>query len=124
MSAFADVRVLDFSTHFAVAMAVMHLGDFGAEVIKVDPTAEERGRGEPVGGSRFRRSGTIGDRCSTSGRLAEILRESREAVSRGCEDERQRVDAPDDGGVQVAGRLVRVGPIVGDATVQRLQRDA
>ena len=37
MSAFADVRVLDFSTHFAAAMAAMHLGDFGAEVIKVDP---------------------------------------------------------------------------------------
>jgi crotonobetainyl-CoA:carnitine CoA-transferase CaiB-like acyl-CoA transferase len=47
MSAFADVRVLDFSAHFAAAMAAMHLGDFGAEVIKVDPTAEERGRDEP-----------------------------------------------------------------------------
>jgi crotonobetainyl-CoA:carnitine CoA-transferase CaiB-like acyl-CoA transferase len=44
MSAFAGVRVLDFSNHFAGAMAAMHLADFGAEVIKVDPTAEERGR--------------------------------------------------------------------------------
>ena len=47
MSVFADVRVLDFSNHFAAAMAAMHLGDFGAEVIKVDPTARERGRDEP-----------------------------------------------------------------------------
>ena len=47
MSVFADVRVLDFSTHFAAAMAAMHLGDFGAEVIKVDPTNAERGRDEP-----------------------------------------------------------------------------
>ena len=28
-------------------MAAMHLGDLGAEVIKVDPTADERGRAEP-----------------------------------------------------------------------------
>jgi crotonobetainyl-CoA:carnitine CoA-transferase CaiB-like acyl-CoA transferase len=47
MSAFAGVRVLDFSGHFASAMAAMHLGDLGAEVIKVDPTVDERGRAEP-----------------------------------------------------------------------------
>jgi crotonobetainyl-CoA:carnitine CoA-transferase CaiB-like acyl-CoA transferase len=45
--AFAGVRVLDFSGHFASAMAAMHLGDLGAEVIKIDPTAAERGRAEP-----------------------------------------------------------------------------
>ena len=47
MSAFAGVRVLDFSGHFAAAMAAMHLGDLGAEVVKIDPTADERGRLEP-----------------------------------------------------------------------------
>jgi len=47
MSAFAGLRVLDFCSHFPGAMAAMHLADFGAEVIKVDPTAEERGRAEP-----------------------------------------------------------------------------
>ena len=47
MSVFADVRVLDFSNDRAAAMAAMHLGDLGAEVIKVDPTARERGRDEP-----------------------------------------------------------------------------
>src|ERR1039457_4115031 len=47
MSAFAGLRVLDFSGHFAAAMAAMHLADFGAEVIKIDPTGEERGRTEP-----------------------------------------------------------------------------
>jgi crotonobetainyl-CoA:carnitine CoA-transferase CaiB-like acyl-CoA transferase len=47
MAAFEGVRVLDFSGHFAAAMAAMHLGDLGAEVIKVDPTLEERGRDEP-----------------------------------------------------------------------------
>jgi len=44
MSAFVGIRVLDFSGHFAAAMAAMHLGDLGAEVIKVDPTLAERGR--------------------------------------------------------------------------------
>ena len=47
MSAFVGVRVLDFSTHFAPAMGAMHLADFGAEVIRIDPTLEERGRDEP-----------------------------------------------------------------------------
>ena len=47
MSALAGVRVLDFSNHFAAAMAAMHLADLGADVIKVDPTADERGRNEP-----------------------------------------------------------------------------
>jgi crotonobetainyl-CoA:carnitine CoA-transferase CaiB-like acyl-CoA transferase len=47
MSAFAGLRVLDFSGHYAAAMAAMHLADFGAEVIKIDPTDEERGRTEP-----------------------------------------------------------------------------
>ncbi|HZP31211.1 MAG TPA: CoA transferase, partial [Acidimicrobiia bacterium] len=47
MSALAGVRVLDFSGHFAAAMAAMHLGDLGAEVVKVDATPEERGRAEP-----------------------------------------------------------------------------
>jgi len=45
--AFAGVRVLDFSSHFAAAMAAMHLGDLGADVIKIDRTSEERGRHEP-----------------------------------------------------------------------------
>jgi crotonobetainyl-CoA:carnitine CoA-transferase CaiB-like acyl-CoA transferase len=44
---FAGVRVLDFSGHFAAAMAAMHLGDLGADVIKIDPSVEERGRHEP-----------------------------------------------------------------------------
>ncbi|MEX1009361.1 MAG: CoA transferase [Acidimicrobiia bacterium] len=47
MSVFADVRVLDFSNNCAAAMAAMHLGDLGAEVIKVDPAARARGRDEP-----------------------------------------------------------------------------
>jgi len=47
MSAFAGLRVLDFSGHLAGAMAAMHLGDFGAEVIKIDPTATDRGLTEP-----------------------------------------------------------------------------
>jgi crotonobetainyl-CoA:carnitine CoA-transferase CaiB-like acyl-CoA transferase len=47
MSAFEGVRVLDFSGHFAGAMAAMHLGDLGADVVKIDPTGEERGRAEP-----------------------------------------------------------------------------
>jgi crotonobetainyl-CoA:carnitine CoA-transferase CaiB-like acyl-CoA transferase len=47
MSAFAGVRVLDFSSHFAAAMAAMHLADFGAEVIKIDPTGDDRGKAEP-----------------------------------------------------------------------------
>ena len=46
-AALGGVRVLDFSTHCAAAMAAMHLGDFGAEVIKIDPTAEDRGRAAP-----------------------------------------------------------------------------
>jgi crotonobetainyl-CoA:carnitine CoA-transferase CaiB-like acyl-CoA transferase len=48
MTAFAGIRVLDFTgRHFAGAMAAMHLADFGAEVFKIDPTDEERGRTEP-----------------------------------------------------------------------------
>src|SRR5689334_127762 len=47
MTAFGGVRVLDFSRHFAAAMAAMHLGDLGAEVVKIDPTPEERGPAEP-----------------------------------------------------------------------------
>ena len=47
MSVFADVRVLDFSSDRAAAMAAMHLGDLGADVIKIDPTARERGHHEP-----------------------------------------------------------------------------
>ncbi|MGA0603173.1 CoA transferase [Caulobacter sp. KR2-114] len=47
MSAFAGLRVLDFSGYFVGAMAAMHLADFGAEVIKLDPTGVERGLTEP-----------------------------------------------------------------------------
>ena len=47
MSVFADVRVLDFSNDRAAAMAGMHLGDLGAEVVKVDPTAAEHDHDEP-----------------------------------------------------------------------------
>lgn len=47
MSAFAGLRVLDFSSYFVGAMAAMHFADYGAEVIKIDPSGEERGRAEP-----------------------------------------------------------------------------
>ena len=47
MSAFAGIRVLDFSSHFAAAMAAMHLGDLGADVFKVDPDTEAHGRNKP-----------------------------------------------------------------------------
>jgi len=45
--AFAGVRVLDCSTGRAAAMAAMHLGDLGADVVKVDASDDERGRDEP-----------------------------------------------------------------------------
>lgn len=47
MSAFAGLRVLDFSSYFVGAMAAMHFADYGAEVIKIDLSGEERGRDEP-----------------------------------------------------------------------------
>jgi crotonobetainyl-CoA:carnitine CoA-transferase CaiB-like acyl-CoA transferase len=44
---FAGVRVLDCSTGRAAAMAAMHLGDLGADVVRVDSSDDERGRDHP-----------------------------------------------------------------------------
>src|SRR4051812_40378707 len=47
VTAFAGARVLDCSGDRAGAMAAMHLGDLGADVVKVDADDDERGRDEP-----------------------------------------------------------------------------
>jgi crotonobetainyl-CoA:carnitine CoA-transferase CaiB-like acyl-CoA transferase len=47
VTAFAGVRVLDCSTSRSGAMAAMHLGDLGADVVRVDDRDDERGRDEP-----------------------------------------------------------------------------
>ncbi|WP_293383387.1 CoA transferase [Phenylobacterium sp.] len=47
MSAYRGVRIADFSQGTAGPMAAMFLGDFEAEVIKVEPTGGERGRDHP-----------------------------------------------------------------------------
>src|SRR3954463_7790547 len=47
VTAFAGARVLDCSGDRAGAMAAMHLGDLGADVVKVDASEDERGRDEP-----------------------------------------------------------------------------
>src|SRR5690606_9597932 len=46
MSALDDLRVIDLSTLFAGPLAAMHLGDLGAEVIKVEhPRRPDPSRG-------------------------------------------------------------------------------
>jgi len=47
MSAYAGLRVVDFSQGVAGPMAAMLLGDFGAEVVKVEPPAGDRLRRHP-----------------------------------------------------------------------------
>jgi crotonobetainyl-CoA:carnitine CoA-transferase CaiB-like acyl-CoA transferase len=44
---YAGVRVLDFTQGVAGPMAAMHLGDFGAEVLKVEPPEGDRHRNAP-----------------------------------------------------------------------------
>ena len=47
MSAFQDVRIVDFSQGVAGPMATMLLGDFDAEVVKVEPPEGDRLGGHP-----------------------------------------------------------------------------
>lgn len=47
MSAYAGVRVADFSQGIAGPMAAMLLGDFGAEVVKVEPPGGDRLKAHP-----------------------------------------------------------------------------
>lgn len=47
MSAYAGVRILDFSQGVAGPMAAMLLGDFAAEVVKVEPPEGDRWKGRP-----------------------------------------------------------------------------
>ena len=47
MSAYRSLRVLDFSQGVAGPMATMLLGDFEAEVVKVEPPASDRIQGQP-----------------------------------------------------------------------------
>ena len=47
MSAFGSLRVLDFSQGVAGPMASMLLGDFAAEVVKVEPPAGDRAKDHP-----------------------------------------------------------------------------
>src|ERR1700744_5108666 len=47
VSAFRDVRIVDFSEGVAGPMASMLLGDFEAEVVKVEPPAGDRLAGHP-----------------------------------------------------------------------------
>jgi crotonobetainyl-CoA:carnitine CoA-transferase CaiB-like acyl-CoA transferase len=46
-TAFEGIRVLDFTQGIAGPMACMHLADFGAEVIKVEPPAGDRMKDHP-----------------------------------------------------------------------------
>ena len=66
MKALEGVRVLDLATLFAGPMAAMLLGDFGAEVVKV----EHPRRPDPVARARAKDGSACGGRCSaaTSGR--------------------------------------------------------
>ena len=47
MSAFQGLRVLDFSQGVAGPMASMLLGDFAAEVVKIEPTGGDRAKDHP-----------------------------------------------------------------------------
>ncbi|MEJ0066350.1 MAG: CoA transferase [Caulobacteraceae bacterium] len=47
MSAFRTIRVLDCSQGLAGPLATMLLGDFGAEVLKVEPAGGDRARDDP-----------------------------------------------------------------------------
>lgn len=47
MSAFAGLRVIDFTQGIAGPMATMFLADFGAEVVKVEPPEGDRAREHP-----------------------------------------------------------------------------
>ena len=47
MSAYAGLRVLDFSQGIAGPMAAMLLGDFGAEVVKIEPPGGDRLKDHP-----------------------------------------------------------------------------
>ena len=47
MSAFDGVKVLDCSQGLAGPMAAMHLADFGAEVLKIEPPAGDSAKDRP-----------------------------------------------------------------------------
>jgi len=47
MTAFAGIRILDFSSGIAGPMATMLLGDLGAEVIKIEPPGGDRMKDHP-----------------------------------------------------------------------------
>lgn len=47
MSAFAGVKVLDCSQGLVGPMAAMHLGDFGAEVLKIEPPSGDWAKARP-----------------------------------------------------------------------------
>ena len=47
MSAYRGVRIADFSEGLAGPMAAMLLGDFEAEIVKVEPPAGDRGKDHP-----------------------------------------------------------------------------
>ena len=47
MSAYAELRVADFSQGIAGPMAAMFLGDFGADVVKVEPPGGDRWKARP-----------------------------------------------------------------------------
>src|ERR1700722_14502729 len=47
MSAFQGIRVLDCTQGLAGPLATMLLGDFGAEVLKVEPAGGDRARHNP-----------------------------------------------------------------------------
>ncbi|MEI6440490.1 MAG: CoA transferase, partial [Alphaproteobacteria bacterium] len=47
MTAYAGLRVLDFTQGTPGPMATMFLGDFGAEVVKVEPPSGDFAAGRP-----------------------------------------------------------------------------
>ena len=47
MSAYRGVRIADFSQGLAGPMAAMFLGDFEAEVVKVEPPGGDRAKDHP-----------------------------------------------------------------------------